>query len=246
MPKKTAPNQGLPYGWIRGEDYWGGPMSDSQIFLDTTLFLTLESLTFSAPPPNAVDGATYVVAANPTGAWAGHEGDVAVYVEKVWTFYTPRYGWRARVRSYEKFLWFNGTTWIDEATGEDPVNPEPDPSVKPKWYDIGVTVSDSMYANEPVVHLPILDPMYLPANMVGSQFDMADGASPAYYQFRVQRNGQNVATMTVEIGNFNASFSTTGGNPVSFAAGDRLTVRAQQEAVAGMKNFGFVIRMGLV
>ncbi|EMQ4336986.1 hypothetical protein WG681_004897, partial [Salmonella enterica subsp. enterica serovar Newport] len=74
-----------------------------------------------------------------------------------------------------------------------------------------------MYANEPVVHLPILDPMYLPANMVGSQFDMADGASPAYYQFRVQRNGQNVATMTVEIGNFNASFTTAGGNPISFA-----------------------------
>lgn len=24
MPKKLAPNMGLPYGWLRGEDFWGG------------------------------------------------------------------------------------------------------------------------------------------------------------------------------------------------------------------------------
>lgn len=246
MPKKIAPNQGLPYGWIRGEDYWGGPMSDSQIFLDTTLHPVIQSLTFSAPPPNAVEGATYVVAGNPTGAWAGHEGDVAVYVEKVWVFYKPKLGWRAHAVSYNKFIWFNGTSWVEEATGEDPVNPNPDPSVKPKWYDIGVTVSDTMYANEPVVHLPILDPMYLPGNMVGSQLDMADGASPSYVQMRVQRNGNNVGTITIEQGNFNATFTTVSGNTVSFAKGDRLTVRAPQEVVAGFKNFGFVIRMGLI
>ncbi|HGE7051775.1 TPA: DUF2793 domain-containing protein [Serratia marcescens] len=221
-------------------------MSDSQIFLDTTLHPVIQSLTFSAPPPNAVEGATYVVAGNPTGAWAGHEGDVAVYVEKVWVFYKPKLGWRAHAVSYGKFIWFNGTSWVEEATGEDPVNPNPDPSVKPKWYDIGVTVSDTMYANEPVVHLPILDPMYLPGNMVGSQLDMADGASPSYVQMRVQRNGNNVGTITIEQGNFNATFTTVSGNTVSFAKGDRLTVRAPQEVVAGFKNFGFVIRMGLI
>lgn len=248
MPKKIAPNQELPYGWIRGEDYWGGPMSDSQIFLDTMLYPVVQSLTFSAPPPNVLNGQQFVVAANPTGAWANHAGEYAVYVENTWRFYKPKPYWRAFATSYGKFIYYDpiSSTWLFEGSGDDPVNPDPDPSVKPKFYDVAVTVSDSMYANEPIVHLPILDPMYIPGNMIGSDLDMADGASPAYVQLRVQRNGNNVGTMTVEQGNFNATFSTTGGNAVSLAKGDRLTVRAPQEVVAGFKNFGFVLRLAIV
>lgn len=246
MPKKIAPSQGLPYGWERGEDHWGGPVSDSQIFIDTFIFPVLQSLTFAAPPPNAVNGHSYSVAPNPTGAWLGHAGDVATYVENAWVFNKPKLGWRAYALSYNKFVWYNGTTWVEEASGDDPVNPNPDPSIKPKWYDIGVTVSDSMNKNEPILHLPIMDPMMLPANMQGSSFDMADGASTVYYQFRVQRNGSNVGTMTVEIGGFAATMTTVGGSPVSFAAGDRITIRAQDVPVAEMKNFGFVIRLGIM
>lgn len=246
MPKKIAPNQGLPYGWVRGEDYWGGPMSDSQVLLDTLLFPVIQSLTFAAPPQNAVDGDTYAIAANPTGAWANQAGKVTVYVENTWRFFTPRMGWRAYVKSFNKLMWYNGTTWVNESDGQDPVNPDPDPSVKPKWYDIAVTVSDSMYSNEPILHLPIIDPLTLQANMNLSVFDMANGSSPAYYQFRVQRNGQNVGTITIEQGQYNATFTTAGGNPVAFGAGDRLTVRAQVERVLAMKDFGFVIRMGIV
>lgn len=246
MPKKIAPNQGLPYGWVRGEDHWGGPMSDSQVFLDTLIWPVIESLTFSSPPSDAVDGFTYVIAENPTGEWSGHAGDVGVLVEGAWVFFPPKLGWRAYAKSYDAMIWYNGTTWVKESDGEDPVNPDPDPNIKPKYYDIGVTVSDSMYVDEPILHLPILDPMMLPGNMSGSVFDMANESSKAYYQFRVQRNGQNVATMTLEEGSFNASFTTTGGNPISFGRGDRLTVRAQTMQVLTMKDFGFVIRMNLV
>lgn len=246
MPKKIAPNLGLPYGWERGEDHWGGPMSDSQVLIDTLLNLVIKSLTVSAPPPDAKNGDVYSIAANPTGVWAGHAGDLALYIEQAWVFWKPKLGWRAYAESYREFVMYDGTTWVSEAKGEDPTNPDPDPNIKPKWFDISATVSDTMYADEPIIHMPILDPMILPANMVGSAFDMADGSSPAYFEFRVQRNGQNMGTMTVDVGNFNAVFSTVGGNPISFAAGDRLTVRAQKIVVDTMKNFGFVIRMGLV
>lgn len=246
MPKKIAPRFKLPYGWIRGEDYWGGPMSDSQIAIDTFMSLTLESLTYSAPPPDAKDGMTYVVAANATGAWNGHVGDIARLIEGTWVFYKPIYGLRARAKSFNAFLWYDGTNWINELTGDNPVDPTPDPSIKPKWFDVCATVSDSLYSNEPFIHLPILDPLMLPANMVGSQLDMADGASPAYVQLRVQRNGTNVATITVDNGAFGATFTTVGGNPVSFAAGDRLTVRAPTERIEAFKNFGMVIRLGVM
>lgn len=246
MSKKIAPNQGLPYGWERGEDHWGGPMSDSQVWLDSNIHMVIQSLTVSAPPANATAGAIYSVAANPTGVWAGHAGDVAVFVEDTWTFYKPKLGWRAYAKSYGKFIWYDGATWREEVSGDDPVNPDPDPSLKPKWFDICATVSDNMYANEPIIHLPIIDPLLMPANMAGSVFDMADVASKAYYQFRVQRNGQNVGTITIENGNYNATFATTAGNPISFGVGDRLTIRAQNVVVEGFKNFGFIIRMGIV
>lgn len=245
MPMKNGPNQGLNYGWIRGEDFWGGPVNDDLVLLDTLLHGVMISMTFSAPPADSVEGDRYIVAANPSGAWAQHGGDLAVLVEGAWIFFTPRYGWRFRLRSTEQFVWFNGTNWEDETTGEDPVDPGPDPTVKPTAYDVAITVTDSMYDNEALVHLPILDPMVLPADMAGSVLDMLV-ASPAYIQLRVQRNGTNVGTITVQPGAYGATFATSNGNAVTFAKGDRFTLRGPAIAVDAFKDFGLVIRFRFV
>lgn len=245
MPLKRAPNQGVNYGWIRGEDFWGGPVNDDLLLLDTLLHGVIISMSFSSPPADAEDGDRYIVAANPSGAWAGQDGKLTVRVEGAWIFYEPRYAWRFRLMSTNQFVWYNLDHWEDEATGEDPVNPGPDPTVKPTAYDVAITVSDAMYQDEPVVHLPILDPMILPANMNGSVLDMI-AASQAFVQLRVQRNGSNVGTITVAEGAYSASFTTIGGNAVSFARGDRLTLRGPSAVVDTFKNFGLVIRFRFV
>lgn len=244
MPKKIAPSQGLSYGWVRGEDFWGGPVNDNFIFLDTTLHPIVESMSFSAPPATAKEGQAYLIAENATGVWAGHEKQLAVLVEGVWIFYAPKDGWRIRLRSLNGFYWYNEDHWESETTGEDPDDPGGDPTAKPVGWDIGVTVSDAMYADEPLVHLPILDPSLLPANMAESALDMM-AAAEAYVQLRVQRNGSNVGTITVQTGQYNATFATSGGQAVTFAKGDRLTIRGPAVAVDSFKNFGFVIRMKL-
>lgn len=245
MAYRQAPGVGLNFGWIRGEDFWGGPNNDNIVATDTLLFPIVQSLTFTSPPPEAQEGFQYVVAPNATGAWAGHDGQFAVYIENVWRFYLPKKGWRAYAESYSAFVWFDGLTWRTESTGEDPVNPGPDPELKPTGYDIAVTVSDEMYDNEPLVHLPILDSMILPGNMLGSAFDSIPAAA-GYAVFRVQRNMVNVGAITIQNGAFNATFTTTGASSVAFAKGDRLTIRAPDIAVAGLKNFGFILRLKLV
>lgn len=241
MPMKIAPNQGVNYGWIRGEDFWGNPVNDDFILLDTLLHPVMLSMSFTAPPTGSLEGARYIIAKNATGAWAGKDGMLAVLVEGAWVFFKPRTGWRFRLLSTNQFVWYNADHWEDEATGTDPENPGPDPDLKPTAYDVAVTVSDSMYPDEALVHLPMIDALILPGNMAGSALDMLQ-SSEAYAQMRVQRNGANVGTITVAEGSFSATFATAGNNAVSFAKGDRLTIRAPQTAIDTFKNFGFVIR----
>lgn len=245
MPLKIAPSQGVNYGWVRGEDYWGGPENDNLIKFDTLIHGVLKSMSFSTPPADAVEGDKFIIADNPTGVWSGHAGDLAALVEGTWIFLKPRDGWRFRLKSTNQFVWYNEDHWEDETTGTDPVNPGPDPSVKPTAYDIAVTVSDALYPDEALVHMPMLDALMLPANMVGSALDMLQ-SSQAYAQLRVQRNGSNVGTITVEEGAYNANFATAGGNAVTFAKGDRLTIRGPAVAIDAFKNFGFVIRLKFV
>lgn len=245
MPMKIAPNQGVNYGWLRGEDFWGGPVNDDLVLLDTLLHPFILSMSFTVPPATAEEGDRFILAENSTGPWAGHDGELAVLVEGTWRFFPPRTGWRFRLVSTDQFVWYNEDHWEDEATGQDPNDPGTSPVVKPTAYDVAVTVSDTMYDNEALVHMPLLDALMLPANMNGSALDMLD-ASAAYAQMRVQRNGQNVGTITVAQGSYNATFATAGGNAVSFAKGDRLTIRGPADAIDAFKNFGFVIRFNFV
>lgn len=245
MPIKTAPSQGLSYGWVRGEDFWGGPVNDDLLYIDSMLMPVVESMSFSSPPAGVTVGQKYLIAVNATGDWSGQDGKLAVFIEGAWVFYKPVEGWRVRLRSINAFIWFDGTNWLNETTGEDPTDPGTDPDVKPTHYDISVTVSDTLYANEAIVHMPLLDALMLPANMAGAQLDMLT-TSTAYSQMTVQRNGQNVGTITVNIGGANATFATVGGNAVLFAKGDRLTIRGPAAVVESFKNFGFTIRLNYV
>lgn len=245
MAKKIAPTQGLAYGWERGEDFWGGPVNDDLLFIDTMIAPLVQSMSFTTPPADAVEGYAYLVAANPAGQWAGQGGKLAVLIEGAWVFYTPKEGWRVRVKSINDFVWFDGTGWLSETTGTNPNNPGTNPTVKPTAYDIAVTVSDTMYASEALVHLPIIDSLMLPANMSGAVLDMLSPAT-AYFQLVLQRNGQNVGTITVNPASSGATFATTGGTAVRFAAGDKLTVRAPAVVVQSAKDFGFILRLNFV
>jgi hypothetical protein len=62
--------------------------------LDAAVNLSVISQT-NTPPGSPADGDRYLCGTAPTGAWVGHENDVAAYIGTGWQFLDPQIGWIA-------------------------------------------------------------------------------------------------------------------------------------------------------
>ena len=79
--------------------------------IDGLLHLSVISRVLATPPGVIVDGDRYLIAASPTGDWAGQAGTVALRMESAWRFLIPRKGWRLWVEAENILLVFDGTIW---------------------------------------------------------------------------------------------------------------------------------------
>src|SRR5215470_3414221 len=61
--------------------------------LDAVVQLMVLDKDLAAPPGSPTEGARYIVAASPTGAWAGQAGRIAARQDGAWAFYAPQEGW---------------------------------------------------------------------------------------------------------------------------------------------------------
>jgi Protein of unknown function (DUF2793) len=84
--------------------------------IDGLLHLSVISRNLATPPGVIVDGDRYLVAASPTGDWAGQAGLVALRMEGAWRFLAPRKGWRLWVEAENILLVFDGISWVGSAT----------------------------------------------------------------------------------------------------------------------------------
>ena len=80
--------------------------------IDGLLHLSVISRVLATPPGVIVDGDRYLIAASPTGDWAGQAGQVALRMEGVWRFLVPRKGWRAWIEAENILLVFDGSVWV--------------------------------------------------------------------------------------------------------------------------------------
>jgi len=69
----------------------------------------------ASAPEDPADGDRYIAGPAATGAWAGHDGEIAAWQDGVWTFYPPGAGWRVHVAGEQAMLWFDGAEWRSEA-----------------------------------------------------------------------------------------------------------------------------------
>jgi hypothetical protein len=83
--------------------------------LDLMVQLAVIDRTLSAPPGSPADGARYVVAASPTGAWSGQAGKIAAWQDGAWVFLSPREGWTAWVNAENRMIFHDGSAWIESA-----------------------------------------------------------------------------------------------------------------------------------
>lgn len=65
----------------------------------------------NTPPGSPVEGSAYIVTATATGAWAGHEDDLAFYLTG-WVFRTPNEGWTKRIADENLSVMWDGAAWV--------------------------------------------------------------------------------------------------------------------------------------
>ncbi|MEM0907100.1 MAG: DUF2793 domain-containing protein, partial [Pseudomonadota bacterium] len=106
----NSPNLGLPY-LAQNQSRKSVTVNDAFRRLDAAVQLTVENRDRRSPPGSPTEGVRYIVAANPTGAWAGHPFEVAAYLDGAWVFFTPKEGWLAYSRDESAIVYYNGSNW---------------------------------------------------------------------------------------------------------------------------------------
>ena len=90
--------------------------------LDALVQISVVDRDLAAPPASPAEGARYIIAASPTGAWTGHADKLAAWQDGAWAFYPPRKGWLAWVEDEGAPVAWSGTNWVTVG-GSGSVNP---------------------------------------------------------------------------------------------------------------------------
>ena len=105
-----SPNLLLPY-LAAAQAQKHVTLNEALRLLDALVQLVFQSRALAAPPASPANGARYIVAAAPTGAWSGNAGAIAAWQDGAWAFLTPRAGWLAWIVDEAAAVVFNGIAW---------------------------------------------------------------------------------------------------------------------------------------
>jgi hypothetical protein len=89
--------------------------NEALIRMDALLHLAVESRALASPPSAPEPGRCWIVAADPTGAWAGQAGRIAQFHAGGWSFIAPADGGLAWVKDEGVFAYFAGGAWRADA-----------------------------------------------------------------------------------------------------------------------------------
>jgi len=118
----TTPNLDLPY--IMGAQAQKHVTHNEALRkLDALVQLAVLDRDEATPPASPVDGDRYIVAAGGTGAWDGHDLEIAAFQDDAWAFYAPEEGWLAWLADEGTLVAWNGSAWIEAGGGAASVNP---------------------------------------------------------------------------------------------------------------------------
>jgi len=80
--------------------------------LDGLLHLLAESAGLADPPTSPAEGQVWIVAAAATGAWSGHDGELAQWIAGAWRFHAPVEGMRAWIVDQALPARFAAGAWV--------------------------------------------------------------------------------------------------------------------------------------
>ena len=84
--------------------------------LDVVVQLVVIAADQTAPPAVAAAGDRYIVAAPASGAWTGHAGEVAYFMDGAWSFIAPQAGWLAQVLTPRNSVVYEPVAGWEDAT----------------------------------------------------------------------------------------------------------------------------------
>jgi hypothetical protein len=91
------------------------PHNEAILKLDVLVAGAVKDRDLAAPPGSPAEGDTYLVAASPTGAWAGQAGKIAYRIDGGWRFYAAAIGLSLWIIDEAKLLTWDGTQWLQAA-----------------------------------------------------------------------------------------------------------------------------------
>jgi hypothetical protein len=86
--------------------------NEALALLDALVQLAVIDRDLAVPPANPAEGDRYIVAANPSGAWAGWAGRIARYQDGAWLSLVPHPGWLAFVADEAEIHAYAGGAWV--------------------------------------------------------------------------------------------------------------------------------------
>ena len=78
--------------------------------LDSLVMLSIIDRGLTTPPGGESNGDRYLVKATGTGAWAGHDDEIAMYYDG-WLFSTPQEGWLMYIEDEDILVAYDGAAW---------------------------------------------------------------------------------------------------------------------------------------
>ncbi|MDB5585612.1 MAG: hypothetical protein JWP26_582 [Devosia sp.] len=79
--------------------------------LDALVQPVVESRTITTPPTTPLLGDAYIVGPSASGAWSGHDSEIAAFQAGAWLFYDPAPGWQVYAKSEQAILVFDAGAW---------------------------------------------------------------------------------------------------------------------------------------
>jgi len=107
---ETTPNLALPY-IMPAQAQKHVTHNEAIRTLDALVQLVFLDRHRSAPPAEPSEGDAHVVADASSGAWAGHDGHIAIYQDGAWTFHLPKHGWHGWSIMDQRLIVWDGSAW---------------------------------------------------------------------------------------------------------------------------------------
>lgn len=106
----NSPRIGLPY-LDAAQAQKHVTVNEALARLDVAAGGRVETMVLAVPPVSSAEGDAHIVPTGAGDAWAGMDGNLAIFLNGGWDFVTPWAGWQLWVAAESGYAAFDGTCW---------------------------------------------------------------------------------------------------------------------------------------